>query len=142
LLDIKATSGAASQSLPTTALGLTPHASCNPAGVSEFYLGDATSSGTYHVTAFTNADLRGSVTMTVHNGGIADQGVLNGLGRVEGTYASGSVTEYVLQYNGSGDGLATADLTVTRSGKSLVVHVQLEQDAGGCSVQAWVTPTV
>jgi hypothetical protein len=65
-----------------------------------------------------------------------------GLGLIEFTQpaALNANGEFVLQYDTGTGGLMTADVTVTRSGHKVLLHLLLSQAASHCVAQANITP--
>lgn len=124
--------------------GLTLHAVCNAgqAGTSSgIYLLDTSASADYTVSGSYDLTAPGAHGFLVYDGG-SHPNLAAGLGLIEFTQpaALNANGEFVLQYDTGTGGLMTADVTVTRSGHKVLLHLLLSQAASHCVAQANITP--
>jgi len=124
---------------------LTMHAVCaaSTSGVAGLYLMDESQSAAYDVKGTYNLATQGSGRALLVNNGGPTPNLATGLGLIDYTQQVRSfreASEFVTAYNAGGAEFA-ADLTVTRGGMTVLLHVYLHQAADRCLVQGWATPT-
>jgi collagen triple helix repeat protein len=131
--------------LPVPGLGLTMRAVClaGTSGVSGLYLMDQSLTAAYAVKGSYHLTTQGSGRANLVNNGGAGPNLPAGLGLVDYTQPVGGLglaSEFVTTYN-NGGAEYTADATVTRAGKTVLLHVYLHTAADRCFVQGFATPT-
>lgn len=124
--------------------GLSLTAICNATEVgatSNIYLLDTNASASYTVNGSYDLSAPGAHAFLVYDGG-SHGNLASGLGVVELTQPAQlhANSEFVLQYDSGTGGLMTSDVTVTRAGHKVLIHLLLSQSASHCVAQAEIIP--
>jgi hypothetical protein len=129
--------------LPITGMGLTIHAVCSATQVgsqSGLYILDTDASADYDVVGSYNLSAPGAHAFLAY-AGTSHPNLAAGLGPIEFTQPAqqNANSEFVLQYDSGAGGQMSADVTVKRSGKTLLIHLFLYQASAHCFIQADLT---